>query len=66
MATQKQIDKALDKLYKAAGDLVELKGGKIVVVGGVDIIKCPDERNWILGIRCTGKLPDPMSPRAAD
>ena len=59
MATEKQIDRAVDNLYKAAAKYIELRGGSILVAGGVQVIKYPGslKYNWTLGIPCTGNPP---------
>jgi len=59
MATEKQIDRAINNLYKAAAKYVELRGGSILVAGGVQVIKFPEslKYNWTLSIPCTGNLP---------
>ena len=59
MATQKQIDKATDNLYKAVANYVKLQGGNILVIGGVQVIDFPGslKYNWTLGIPCTGTPP---------
>lgn len=59
MATKKQINRAVDNLYKAAAKYVELRGGSILVAGGVQVIKFPEslKYNWTLGIPCTGNPP---------
>ncbi len=58
---QERREKATDNLYKAAGKYVELHGGKIIIAGGVQVIRFPDSKKytWTLGIICTGKPPIP-------
>ena len=48
------------KLYKAIQEYVESRGGKVLVIGGVETIKWPDDRefNYTLGIRITGIKPE--------
>jgi hypothetical protein len=59
MANEKQIEKALDNLYKAAVKYVALCGGSISVAGGVKVIRFAGnlKYNWTLGISCTGNPP---------
>jgi hypothetical protein len=66
MATEKQLDKSFDDLMKAAAKYVELRGGKLAVSGGVQVIKYPSDLkyNWTLGIRCTGTPPQASQPPA--
>lgn len=68
MATEKQIEKALDDLYKAAAKYVGLRGGNILVAGGVQIIKYPGDLKykWTLGIPCTGQPPVGDAAREVD
>jgi len=49
----------LDRLYQAAADYIEWRGGTVVVVGGVEVQRWPTERkfNYTLGIRVTGRPP---------
>lgn len=50
---------ATDKLYKAVVEYVKIKGGNVVVFGGVQLIQMPNslKYNWTLGIPCTGVPP---------
>ena len=59
MATEKELDKSFDDLMIAVAKYVELRGGKALVAGSVQVIKFPGDLtyNWTLGIRCTGNPP---------
>lgn len=52
-------DKALNRLYDAVANYIEKRGGKVVVVGGVEIQQWPQdgEFRFSVAIRCTGKVP---------
>lgn len=49
----------IDDLYKAAQAYVEGNGGKLAVIGGIQILQDDPTRKLNFGvvIRCTGKLP---------
>jgi hypothetical protein len=55
-----ELDKETAALYKAVEDYVEAKGGKLVVIGGVQVQKFPGdlEYNFRLAVRCTGRMPE--------
>ena len=59
MATEKQIEKATDNLYKAVAEYVKVRGGEVAVAGGVKIIRSVIglKYNWTLGVDCTGVPP---------
>jgi ABC-type sugar transport system substrate-binding protein len=48
-----------DRLYDAVIDFIESKGGKVLVIGGVETQQFPEDRklNFRLAIRFTGKKP---------
>lgn len=48
-----------DNFYKAVQKYIEEKGGKVVVIGGVGILKQPNDLkyNYSLVIKITGKTP---------
>lgn len=50
---------AQDILIDAAAKYIQSKGGKVVVIGGIEIQRWPDdpEFNFRLAIHCTGKAP---------
>lgn len=52
-------DKLIDNLYKAVQAYVEGNGGKLAVIGGVQILQDDPSRKFNYGvvIRCTGTLP---------
>jgi len=54
------VDKATDNLYKAVDAYVKAKGGKVQVIGGIQVIDFPSspKYNWTLGIKCTGSRPE--------
>ena len=49
----------VDRLYKAVANYVEKSGGKVAVIGGVQIIEWPNDLklNFTVCIRCTGRKP---------
>ena len=49
----------VDRLYKAVAHYVEKTGGKLVVIGGIQIIEWPKDGigTFTLGIRCLGRKP---------
>ena len=53
-------DKIINKLYEAVRDYVNSRGGKVVVIGGIQTIQMPDdlEYNWGVNIRITGIKPN--------
>ncbi len=60
MATQKQIDKAIDRLYKAVDHYVKVHGGSVAVIGGIQIQRWPDYNNFSyrVSVKCTGRKPE--------
>ena len=50
----------IDALYKAAQNYVEGNGGRLFVIGGVEIQEWPEERknNFMIAVRCTGEKPE--------
>ena len=48
-----------DKLYKAVQQYVENHGGKIVVIGGIEIQQWPEDSKMTfrVAVRCSGKKP---------
>lgn len=53
-----------DKLYDAVVKYIESKGGRVIVIGGVEIQQFPEnDFNYKLAIRCTGKKPLPSRDR---
>ena len=55
----KKVDRHLDRLYKAVANYVEKRGGKVVVIGGVQVQEWPGDLkfNFTIGIKCTGRRP---------
>ena len=53
-----------DRLLKAAVNYIEKNGGTAVVVGGIEIQKWPEDRdfNYRLAIKITGLRPDKPTP----
>lgn len=53
------VPRHLDRLYKAVAYYVEKTGGKLVVVGGVQVQAWPGEGpyKFVLGIKCLGRKP---------
>ena len=52
-------------LLRAVRRYVEHHGGKILVIGGIEVQTWPEDRalNFRIGIRCTGRRPE--VPKAA-
>lgn len=50
----------LERLWKAVQNYVEKEGGKLVVIGDVQILKWPGDGqfNFTVGVKCTGRVPD--------
>lgn len=50
---------ATDKLYKAVIEFIESKGGKVLIIGGVETQHFPEDNkfNFRLAIRFTGRKP---------
>ena len=48
-----------DVLYKAVQKYVENRGGKIMVIGGIEVQQWPEDSamTFRVAIRCTGKKP---------
>jgi hypothetical protein len=53
------IPRHVDRLYKAVDNYVRKTGGKLAVIGGVQIIQWPTDLkyNFTVGIKCTGTKP---------
>jgi hypothetical protein len=49
----------VDELYSAIDRYVTLHGGKVIVIGGIEVHQWPDDRkmNFRISVRCTGKKP---------
>ena len=49
----------VDRLYKAVAHYVEKNGGKLVVIGGIQVQEWPGEGayKFTLGIKCMGRKP---------
>lgn len=52
-------DRAVDRLYRAVANYVTVKGGKLVVIGGIAIQEWPEDRPMIfhVAIKCMGRKP---------
>lgn len=48
-----------DRLYRAVVNYVEAHGGKLLVIGGVEVQSMPGDRpgNFRIAVRCTGNAP---------
>jgi len=59
MATKKQITVATDRLYSALANYVKVRGGSVVVAGGVQVIQYVNspKYRWSVEILCTGVPP---------
>lgn len=55
----------VDKLYLAVQKYVEDRGGKIVVIGGIQIQEWPDDPkgSYLVAVRCLGKKPEKKKDR---
>lgn len=53
------MDEATQDFYAAVAKYVEAKGGKVLVIGGVQVTHNQEDRryNWVLGVKCTGRIP---------
>lgn len=49
----------VDALYKAVQAWVEHNGGKLVVIGGIQVQQWPQDREFIfhVAVKCMGRLP---------
>ena len=49
----------VDRLYKAVAHYVEKTGGKLVVIGGIQVQEWPGDgaHKFVLGIKCLGRKP---------
>lgn len=56
---KQRIPAHVDRLYKAVAHYVEKVGGKLVVIGGIQVQQWPNdgEYRFTIGIRCTGTKP---------
>lgn len=56
----KKMDAATDRLYKAVQNYVEKKGGKLAVIGGIQIQQWPDDRemSFYVAVKCLGRKPE--------
>ena len=52
--------KSVDALYRAVQKYVELNGGKLIVVGGIQVQQWLGDAkyNFVVAVRCTGVLPE--------
>lgn len=59
----KKEDDDTDKLYKAVQNYIEGRGGKLLIIGGVEIIEMPDDNKGIFhfAIKCMGKRPEKIN-----
>lgn len=55
----KTIDRHQDRLLKAVQNYVEKNGGKLLVIGGIEIQKWPSDNAYCfrVAVKCMGKLP---------
>jgi len=62
--TKKARENAYIGLYKAVGKYVELQGGRVVIIEGVQVQEWPDKRvgsplkSFSIAVKCLGKKPD--------
>ena len=54
------------QLYRAVRRFVESKGGSILVIGGIQVEQWPGdgEFKFVIGVRCMGRKPKPVSAGA--
>ena len=62
-ANIKKIEDDTNKLYKAIQEYVEDRGGKVVVIGGVEIQQWPDDKEYrfYVAVKVTGRKPKLIS-----
>lgn len=50
---------SVDALYKAVQDFVEQGGGKVFVVGGIEVQEWPGDHEFCfrVAVKCTGRKP---------
>jgi hypothetical protein len=50
---------AIERLYKAVANYVEKNGGKIVVIGGIQLQEWPDGKkgSFSIAVKCLGRKP---------
>lgn len=62
--TNRKEQPPVDALYEAVSKWVEANGGKLVVIGGIEIMKWPLDRKgqFRVSIGCLGKMP--IKPKA--
>jgi len=62
MKTKEELEEKeiIRRLYDAVIDYVEFKGGKLAIIGGIQIMQLPTDRKFYftVGIRCIGKKPE--------
>jgi hypothetical protein len=63
--TPKRTDRPTDRLYNAVQNYVEKRGGKLVVVGGIEIQEWPTDPEFCfrVAVKCLGRKP--KKPEAA-
>ena len=51
---------AISRLYRAVLRYVESKGGKLLVIGGIQVQRWPEdgEYNFRIAVKCTGSMPE--------
>lgn len=56
----------IDKLYKAVQAYVENRGGKLIVIGGIEIQKRPMDNEFVfrVAVKCMGKQPLPLTEKS--
>lgn len=55
-----KVNKSIDRLYNAVAYYVKKSGGTVVVAGGIEIQRWPEDRKgqFRVAIKCLGKAPD--------
>lgn len=57
---KQKIPANVDRLYKAVQNYVETKGGKLVIVGGIQIQEWPRDNKGVfyVAVKCLGRKPN--------
>lgn len=57
--SRRKIDKDVDALYEAVQQYVEARGGKLIVIGGVQVQEWPQDNAGVfyVAVKCLGSKP---------
>lgn len=52
-------DKAIDELYTAVENYIRIIGGDVVVIGGIQIQRWPEDnsKTFNISVKCSGRSP---------